>query len=216
MAHRITARVSSRARAWGQKQLDGEDVTGTRETLQVGSGVVGNNQPLTCTRDFWYSPALRVNLAVTRNDPRFGTEVLELVELSRAEPDPKIFQVPTGFSVQTLTPKDLSAAPDAAAVANSTGPVRVSSGVMAGLIVHKVPPAYPELARQTRIQGTVLLSAVIGEDGHVVKLEPISGPAQLIPATIDAVQRWEYRPYISSGRPIEVETEIQVNFTLSH
>lgn len=197
----------------GQKQIDGQDVAGTRETLQIASGVLGNSQPLTSTRDFWYSTALQVNIAVTRNDPRFGTQTLELVDLSIAEPDPKIFQVPTGFSVQTLTSKDASVASDAA-VANSAGRVRVPNGVIAGLIVHKVPPVYPELARQSRIQGTVILSAVIGEDGHVVQLEPISGPAQLIPATIDAVKQWEYKPYISSGRPIEVETEVQVNFAL--
>lgn len=87
---------------------------------------------------------------------------------------------------------------------------------MAGLMIHKVPPLYPELARQSRIQGTVILNALIGEDGHIIKLEPISGPTELVPASMNAVQEWEYKPYISSGHPVEVQTEIQVNFTLSH
>jgi TonB family protein len=200
----------------GQKQIDGQDVTGTRETLQIASGVIGNSQPLTSTRDFWYSPSLQVNLSVTRNDPRFGTQVLQLVDLSLTDPDASIFQLPAGFSVQTLTTKDLNAPSDATTAPNSIGPVRVSNGVMAGLILHKIPPVYPELARQSRIEGTVILSAVIGEDGHISKLEPVSGPVELIPAAITAVQQWEYRPYISSGRPVEVETQIQVNFALSH
>lgn len=198
----------------GQKQIDGQDVTGTRETLQVGAGVIGNNQPLTSTRDFWYSTALQVNLSVTRNDPRFGTQALELIDLSPTDPDPKTFQVPAGFSIQTLAPKNLNTGTDAATVPNANGLTSVASGVMAGLIVRKVQPVYPELARQSRIQGTVILSAVIGKEGRVVKLEAISGPPILIAAAIAAVQQWEYKPYLSEGRPIEVETQVQVNFAL--
>lgn len=89
----------------GRNVIDGIDVTGTRETLQIGSGVVGNDQTLVRTRDFWYSPALQVNLSVTRKDPEVGTQVLQLVDLSLAEPDPKIFQLPPGFTVQELRSK---------------------------------------------------------------------------------------------------------------
>jgi len=86
----------------GQNVIDGVDVTGTRETLQINTGVVGNNQPLVSTRDFWYSSTLQVNLAVTRKDPRVGTQALQLVDLSMTEPDPGIFQIPAGFILQDL------------------------------------------------------------------------------------------------------------------
>jgi TonB family protein len=87
---------------------------------------------------------------------------------------------------------------------------------MKGLIIHKVPPEYPESAKENNIQGTVVLRAVIGADGRIAELNPISGPAELIPPTISAVKQWEYRPYVLSGKPSEVETQITVNFTLSH
>jgi TonB family protein len=98
----------------------------------------------------------------------------------------------------------------------STKTVQVSQGVMAGLIVHRVPPVYPDSAKQGKVQGVVVVGATIDECGHVVELKPISGPPELIPATMTAVKQWEYRPFISSGQPAAVETQVRVNFTLSH
>lgn len=106
--------------------------------------------------------------------------------------------------------------PSACKASDSTKKVQVSQGVMAGLMVHRVQPVYPELARQSNIQGAVVVAATIDECGHVVELNPISGPPELIPATLTAVKQWEYRPYISSGQPAAVETQVRVNFTLSH
>jgi TonB family protein len=92
--------------------------------------------------------------------------------------------------------------------------MRVSSGVSQGLLVHRVAPFYPDEARRNRVQGTVLLQAVIGTDGRIHQLTVISGPKQLVEAAIGAVQQWRYKPYLFNGEPKEVETQIQVNFTL--
>jgi len=93
--------------------------------------------------------------------------------------------------------------------------VRVSSGVVSGLLVRKVNPVYPPLARQARIQGVVILQAQISKDGNIENLQLISGHPMLAPAAIDAVKQWKYRPYLLNGEPVEVETQVQVNFTLS-
>jgi len=93
--------------------------------------------------------------------------------------------------------------------------VRVSSGVVSGLLVRKVNPVYPPLARQARIQGVVILQAQISKDGNIENLQLISGHPMLAPAAIDAVRQWKYRPYLLNGEPVEVETQVQVNFTLS-
>jgi TonB family protein len=93
--------------------------------------------------------------------------------------------------------------------------VRVSAGVTAGLLLHKVAPVYPMDARRAGIQGTVLLRARIGKDGRIADLQLISGPNELAKAAIGAVQQWRYRPYLLMGNPVEVDTQIQVNFTLS-
>jgi hypothetical protein len=84
----------------GEDVIDDLHVVGTRETLSIPPSTVGNPQPRVAIREFWYSPDLQVNLSVTRRDPRIGTQVLQLVDLSRREPDPAMFQVPDGFVVQ--------------------------------------------------------------------------------------------------------------------
>ena len=93
--------------------------------------------------------------------------------------------------------------------------VRVSQGVSTGLLIRKVNPTYPPLARQARIQGTVVLHAVISKDGSIENLTLVSGHPMLAPAAIDAVKQWKYKPYLLNGEPVEVDTEVLVNFTLS-
>jgi periplasmic protein TonB len=93
--------------------------------------------------------------------------------------------------------------------------VRVSAGVTSGLLIRKVNPVYPPLARQARISGTVILRAVISKDGSIENLSLVSGHPMLAPAAIDAVKQWKYKPYLLNGEPVEVDTEVQVNFTLA-
>jgi hypothetical protein len=83
----------------GADRIDGLDVTGTRETTTVNAGVVGNSAPLVSTREFWYSDAIQTNIAVTRIDPREGKQVVRLIDLSLSEPDPRVFALPKGFTL---------------------------------------------------------------------------------------------------------------------
>lgn len=92
--------------------------------------------------------------------------------------------------------------------------VRVSH-MMEGNLIHRVQPEYPQLARQARIQGTVVLCAIINRDGRIENLQVLSGHPMLVPAAIEAVRQWRYRPYLLNDQPVEVETQITVNFTLS-
>jgi protein TonB len=93
--------------------------------------------------------------------------------------------------------------------------IRVSQGVTQGMIIRKIQPAYPPLARQARIQGPVVLQAEIGKDGSIQNLRLLSGHPMLAPAAIEAIKQWKYKPYILNGEPVEVETTITFNFTLS-
>jgi TonB family protein len=91
-------------------------------------------------------------------------------------------------------------------------PAYVPAEVMERLLVHKIEPIYPDAARQAKIQGIVILDAVIGRDGTVVDLRPISGPDELTPAAVEAVKWWRFQPYQSNGQPVEVETKLAVEF----
>jgi protein TonB len=93
--------------------------------------------------------------------------------------------------------------------------VRVSQGVSQGLLIRKVQPVYPPLARQARIQGQVVLQAQISKQGTIENLQLVSGHPMLAPAAIEAVKQWRYKPYFLNGEPVEVDTQITVNFTLA-
>jgi protein TonB len=94
--------------------------------------------------------------------------------------------------------------------------VRVSQGVIAGLLVRKVTPNYPQMAKIARVQGPVVLAAVIDKDGTIQNLHVLSTASPLLnQAAIDAVKQWKYKPYVLNGEPVVVDTQITVNFTLS-
>ena len=92
--------------------------------------------------------------------------------------------------------------------------VRTSS-MLEGNLIRRVDPTYPPLARSARIQGSVVLSAVISKAGTITNLRVLSGHPMLVPSAIDAVRQWLYRPYLLNSEPVEVETQITVNFRLS-
>jgi protein TonB len=92
--------------------------------------------------------------------------------------------------------------------------VHVSSSIVAGLLLQKTIPAYPPIARATRTQGTVVLEATISREGAIENLRVTGGPAMLQQAALDAVKTWRYRPYLLNGQPVEVETTVNVVFTL--
>jgi len=95
------------------------------------------------------------------------------------------------------------------------GPQRVSSGVISGMLLNKVDPVYPPIAKAAHVQGVVVLQATISKTGTIEDLKVLSGPPMLTGAAVDAVRRWRYKPYLLSGEPTEVETTINVNFTFT-
>jgi protein TonB len=93
--------------------------------------------------------------------------------------------------------------------------VRVAQGITTTLLIKKVQPVYPPQARFAHIQGSVILSAVIDKNGDVGDLELLEGPMGLAVSAVIAVRQWKYRPYLLNGEPVEVLTQITVNYTLS-
>ncbi len=92
--------------------------------------------------------------------------------------------------------------------------IRVGGNVQAARIVNQPKPVYPPLAKQARIQGTVRFTAIIGADGTIRNLQLISGHPLLVPSAQEAVKQWRYQPTLLNGEPVEVITQIDVNFTL--
>jgi TonB family protein len=99
--------------------------------------------------------------------------------------------------------------------AQKAAPLRISSVVMQSKVVHAVPPKYPEDARKKNIQGAVKLDVVIGENGKVESAKVTDGPKELSKAAVSAVKHWRYEPTMLNGKPVEVETEVELDFRLT-
>jgi TonB family protein len=94
--------------------------------------------------------------------------------------------------------------------------LKVGGDAMAGRIVYRVLPQYPEAARQAGVQGTVLLEVAVSAKGEVSNVKFVSGPAALSQAAMDAVRWWRYNPYLANGQPTPVETSVAVDFRLTN
>jgi protein TonB len=116
-----------------------------------------------------------------------------------------------------LQPRSSTPAPpssDAASATNATAQVHLSPGTVQ-VVSHPVDPSYPLLAKQMKVQGSVVLQALIGKEGNIQDLQVLSGPTILSAAAREAVKQWRFKPYLQSGQPVETEARITVNFTIS-
>jgi TonB family protein len=93
--------------------------------------------------------------------------------------------------------------------------IRIGGNVQAANLIKKVTPVYPPLAKQARVQGTVRFTVILSKEGDVMNMQLVSGHPLLVPSATEAVQQWKYKPTLLNGNPVEVITQIDVNYTLS-
>ena len=94
--------------------------------------------------------------------------------------------------------------------------IQVSGEVQEAMLLVMVKPVYPKMARDARIQGAVRLSAIIDKEGKIAELKVVGGHPMLVEAALTAIKNWRYRPTLQGGEPVEVATQITVNFRLEN
>jgi protein TonB len=94
--------------------------------------------------------------------------------------------------------------------------LNISQGVSQGLLIKKVQPTYPRNALTMHVEGTVLLIATIAPSGSISAVKVLSGEPLLTKAAVDAVKQWKYKPYMLNGEPVEIQTQVTVDFKLPH
>lgn len=155
--------------------------------------------------------ALRSRLPVREGD-QLTAEVQEQVHRTIREVDEHLLAVfgsaPDGIELAVFLPGSPRPAPPA------PQRIRVGGNVQATNLLESQPAKYPPLAKQGGIEGTVRLAASIGRDGRIIEVQVISGHPLLVPAALEAVKQWVYKPTYLNGQPVEVVTQIDVNFTL--
>ena len=197
--------------------LDGVivDPTGAlvpRATVSVSNVQTGERQTLHTDESGRYSFAVPVGrYTLGASATGFRMLVAQNVQVGPTDPVHMTLKLQVGAASEYLKVSS-SAAP--AQASTSLPPIRVSPGTVAGSAVSQAPPVYPVEAKEKGIQGTVVLGAIISKRGEVENLRVVSGPEELQAAAMDAVRQWKYRPYLLNGNPVEVQTTINVNFSL--
>ncbi len=146
-------------------------------------------------------------LVKTGTGPRTPTQTQNQSEEASAQlPSPLAVAVPANSGLSdVLTSAAVSTKP-------SLAKIKVSQGVLQGLLIKRVEPQYPRNALTTHTQGAVQIEATVDKEGRVVNPKVLSGPFMLAPAALDAVRQWRYKPYYLDGEPVEVQTQITINF----
>jgi protein TonB len=124
-------------------------------------------------------------------------------------------QIYTSGQFATPPPPPVKPAEPAARTPEPVRIVNLGGRVLEGKILQRVLPVYPQLARSARVSGTVKLEAIITRDGRVRELKALSGHPLLVKAALDAVKQWTYQPTLLNGEPVEVNSTIEVHFTLA-
>ncbi|MGA7557719.1 MAG: energy transducer TonB [Terriglobales bacterium] len=119
-------------------------------------------------------------------------------------------------TLNSMTPAPPPNLPLAAVDADHPKRAQIPEGISTGLLIKKVRPIYPPEALSARIEGTVRLRAVINKAGDVVDLEVMDGPLELVVSAVDAVRQWKYRPYLMNGAPVDVQTQVVVNYSIRY
>ncbi len=183
-------------RSWGQDPGPAKSAPAEDEVTVVKAPATGQAEP---------APVLVVqNGSSTQPKPE--------PEAQESEQAPAATSIATGTSTNALSGIVNTTAINVQKAPQQT--LRISQGVSQGLIIKKIQPVYPAQARQMRLQGTVELQANISQSGSISSVKQLSGDQVLGRAAIEAVRQWKYKPYYLNGEPVEVETQITVNFKL--
>ncbi|HEY4364804.1 MAG TPA: energy transducer TonB [Bryobacteraceae bacterium] len=207
--------------------IEGLSATGTRITSTIPAGEIGNQLPISVVDETWYSPDLKMNIMTKHSDPRTGENTFRLTQISRAEPDPQLFQVPPDYTITGNVAAGAVAvaggrgggrsgpAPQAVAVPAVPGANKVGGAVMMSKLITKVDPQYTDQARAARWQGTVTLDVVIDETGKPTDLKVVKPLGLgLDEQAMMAVVQWRFQPTMLNGTPVKVQTQIEVPFRL--
>ena len=200
----------AKAESLGKQLIEGVQAEGTRTTVTLAAGEIGNELPIAIVNERWYSPELQTVVMSRQTDPRFGETVYRLTNIDRSEPDKSLFEVPGDYTVSGVP-----AATDSAGGGNN-GAVTIppiSGGVLNGKATSMPAPEYPPIAKQAHASGVVKVQVTIDEGGNVILAKAISGHPLLQSAAVSAARQAKFPPTRLSGQPVKVQGVLIYNFT---
>ncbi len=193
---------NARNESLGKQAIEGVEAEGTRKTIEIPAGEIGNERPIEILFERWYSPELQVVVMTKHSDPRFGETTYRLTNINRSEPARELFEVPADYTVQ---------GPPGVGM---TSPIvgRLSGGVLNGKAIMLPRPEYPAVAREAKASGDVTVEVTIDEEGNVISARSVSGHPLLQSAAVTAARQARFSPTKLSGQPVKVNGVLVYNF----
>ena len=177
----------------GKQSIEGVEAEGTRKTVEIPAGEIGNERPIEIVFERWYSPELQVVVMTRHSDPRFGETTYRLMNINRSEPARELFEVPADYTLQGPSVSRFTLPTDG-----------ISGGVMNGKAIMLPRPEYPAIARAAKASGTVTVEITIDEEGNVVSARSVSGHPLLQSAAVTAARQARFTPTKLNGQPVKV------------
>jgi TonB family protein len=215
----------------GSQMIEGVAAEGTRTTHTIPAGSMGNERPIEVTYERWRSKELQLDVLIKSVDPRSGESTQQMTNISRGEPDPALFEIPSDYTVQEFTAQSAvmnGIGQDEAARVNllrenmrnpagglaDRSAIQDVSASLKPTILYKVKASYTEDARRNRIEGEVVLNVVFAADGAIHSIRVVRGlPDGLTEKAIEAAKKTRFRPAIENGVPVSVRGDL--SFTIS-
>ena len=198
---------NARNESLGKQAIEGVDAEGTRKTVQIPAGEIGNERPIEIVFERWYSTELQVVVMTKHSDPRFGETTYRLTNINRSEPAPELFEVPADYTVQGPW------APSGPSSIGTNGPMEgISGGVLNGKAITLPRPEYPAVARAAKAWGNVTVEITIDEEGNVISARSVSGHPLLQSAAVTAARQARFTPTKVSGQAVKVNGVLVYTF----
>jgi TonB family protein len=201
----------AKAESLGKQLVEGVEAEGTRTTVTIAAGEIGNELPIAIVNERWYSPELQTVVMSRQIDPRFGETVYRLTNIDRSEPDKSLFEVPADYTVSGVPGATDNSSGSANASTDSPAPI--SGGVLNRKATSMPAPEYPPIARQAHASGAVTVQVTIDEGGSVIFAKAVSGHPLLQAAAVSAARQAKFPPTRLSGQPVKVQGVLVYNFT---
>jgi len=197
---------SAKTEQLGKQNINGVEAEGTRTTVTIAPGEIGNERAIEIVSERWFSPELQVIVMTRHNDPRFGENSYQLIDINRAEPARELFEVPPGYKVEE--------SPVSGVGSGTNAGTNVRGGALNGKAISLPNPEYPAIARQAQASGAVTVHVTVDEEGNVVSAQAVSGHPLLRAAAVAAARKAKFSTTKLNGQPVKVSGMLTYFFTM--
>jgi TonB family protein len=191
----------------GKQNIEGVEAEGTRSTVTIPAGEIGNERAIEIVNERWYSAELQTVVMTRHTDPRFGESTYRLTNIDRSEPARSLFEVPADYTLKSgpemRVGGDSIGGIDTITTYRSAG--AAAGGVLNGRAITLPKPVYPADAKAAHLSGKVTVEVSIDEDGNVIAAKAVSGHPLLQAASVDAARNAKFSPTKVSGQAVKVQ-----------